>query len=383
MPTIGILLPRSTYYNSIGFDLFQGLRSGMTRAGREDIRIVTENIGFGAEKNTVYRAAEKMIMEDNVSVVLAYITPRSAQLLRPLFMSSNRLLIVLDSGASLPQEWPATPNILYHSLHNALGAWYSGKLAAQSGNKEGGMVTGYYDGGYLHTAALTYGYTQHGGNIQFNHATGFMQSDFKMEPLRELRANHEGSCLLSLFSGDFNEWFLRDIKSLYGDNCPPIYKAPFGLEETMLEKSVHTGQTIRGYASWSKHLQNPQNAVFIETLQEAGFTPNLFSLLGWEAADLAIAALDLMTTHKNNGRLVTEELKSFTFDSPRGSVHFHKEYNTTLAPLYQVDVVANEEGNCQIAITDVVSEVDSDFEQMAQIELEGTISGWFNSYVCN
>src|SRR3989338_2192712 len=101
MPKIGVLLPRSSYY---------------------------EIIGFGADKNSVYRAAERILLDENIAVVFAYLTQRSAQLLRPLFMAANRLLIVLDAGANLPQEWPTTPNILYHSLHNSLGAWLSGKM---------------------------------------------------------------------------------------------------------------------------------------------------------------------------------------------------------------------------------------------------------------
>ena len=107
MQTIGILLPRSTYYQTIGFDLFEGLRSGLRHLGRSDIKIITENIGFGAEKQQCYRSAEKLLLEENVSVVIAYIGHRTAQLLRPLFLAANKMLIVLDAGANLPNEWPA------------------------------------------------------------------------------------------------------------------------------------------------------------------------------------------------------------------------------------------------------------------------------------
>lgn len=383
MPTIGILLPRSTYYETIGFDIFQGLREGLTHECRDDIRVVTENVGFGADKNIVYRSAERLIMEENCSVILAYITHRSAQLLRPLFMASNRLLIVLDSGANLPQEWPATPNILYHSLHNSLGAWLSAKLAVKSGLSNGGMVTGYYDGGYLHTAAITYGFTNSGGTIQFNHATGYTQDDFTMLPLKNLCPENNSTCLLSLFSGDFNEWFMRDIKNIYGNNCPPIFKAPFALEESMLEKTMHPGSSIKGIASWSRLLPNDLNKIFCERLKESGFIPNLFSLLGWEAAFIASKTTDLMTENKNNGRLVAELLKQEIFDSPRGPIQFHNESNTTIAPMYEVEVKDNGNGNCSLEIIKTVDQPIGDFEEMMIIPLEGAISGWYNSYTCN
>ena len=122
MQTIGLLLPRSTFYETIGFDLYEGLRSGLLQLGRDDIKIKTENIGFGADKQQCYRSAEKLLLEDNASIVIAYIGHKTAQLLRPLFLAANKILIVLDSGAHLSQEYSSSPNIIYHSLHNALGA---------------------------------------------------------------------------------------------------------------------------------------------------------------------------------------------------------------------------------------------------------------------
>ncbi|ASS49287.1 MAG: ABC transporter substrate-binding protein [Candidatus Fluviicola riflensis] len=383
MPKIGVLLPRSSYYDMIGFDIHEGLRSGLAQAGREDIRIITENIGFGADKNSVYRAAERMLLDENIAVVFAYLTQRSAQLLRPLFMAANRLLIVLDAGANLPQEWPTTPNILYHSLHNSLGAWLSGKMAVQDGYSEGGMVTGYYDGGYLHTAAITFGFQQNGGAIAFNHATGYVKEDFSMTPLLDFRAEKPDSCLLSLFSGDFNEWFFRDLNEVYSTNCPPVYLAPFSFEEMMLEKAEYPGERVQGVASWSSELENAANKQFCEVLTDSGKTPNLFSLLGWEAASLAIFALEAMETNKNNGRAATETLKSKTFESPRGMIRFHDASNTTLAPMYKAKVVNNGNNFCKLVIQEELTDIALAYDELFALNLDGAISGWYNSYTCN
>jgi len=50
MSQIGILIPRSTFYETVGFDMFEGLRSGLKHLGREDIKIFSENIGFGTDQ---------------------------------------------------------------------------------------------------------------------------------------------------------------------------------------------------------------------------------------------------------------------------------------------------------------------------------------------
>jgi branched-chain amino acid transport system substrate-binding protein len=383
MQNIGILLPRSSYYATIGFDLFQGLKSGLQQLGRDDIRIVSENIGFGADRQQAYRSAEKLLLEENVGIVFAYIGHRTAQLLRPLFMSANRLLIVLDAGAHLAHEWPVSPNVFYHSLHNALGAYLAGGLAVREGLKQGAMVTGYYDGGYLQTFACDKGLTDAGGETVFNVATGYTETDFKLDELVNHVSNHPEACLLPIFSGDFASWFYRDIKKLFPEKLPQIYASPFALEESMLAQSIFPGTGMRGIATWSKHLDNSENKIFIETLLETGREPNLFSLLGWEAATLALEALDNMKAHKNNARLAGEQLKQFSFQSPRGKVVFHAGTQTSLAPLFEVEVKPDDQGHCCLHLTREVSEYAEAYEKMIGHSLENNISGWFNSYTCN
>ncbi|WP_205944125.1 ABC transporter substrate-binding protein [Pedobacter sp. HDW13] len=318
MQTIGILLPRSTYYQTIGFDLYEGLRSGLKHQGRSDVRIVTENIGFGAEKQQCYRSAEKLLLEENVSVVIAYIGHRMAQLLRPLFLAANKMLIVLDAGANLPNEWPSCPNIFYHSLHNALGASLAAKQAANDGLKSAGMVTGYYDGGYLHTYSISKAFEEKGGAITFNHATGFRSEEFTVEPLKEYLAQYPDSALLSIFSGDFVQWYFEGIKKSFDGQNLPVYLPPFGFEEMMLADTEYPGNKIKGIAAWSKKLVSDENEAFMDTITAAGRMPNLFSLLGWEGASIALKVLDLIETYKNSIPQVVNGLYEFEFEGPRG-----------------------------------------------------------------
>ncbi len=383
MQNIGILLPRSSYYETIGFDLYQGLKSGLQQLGREDIRIVSENIGFGADRQQVYRSAEKLLLEENVSIVFAYIGHRTAQLLRPLFMSANRLLIVLDAGANLPQEWPVSPNVFYHSLNNALGTYMASQRAVREGFKQGAMVTGYFDGGFLHTFAYDKGLTDAGGEVAFNIATGYTETDFNLDALTDHVKNHPNAFLLPIFSGDFALWFYRDLKKLFPEKLPQIYASPFSLEEVMLAQCAFPGQGIRGIATWSKHLENPENKLFLETISETGREPNLFSLLGWEAATLALEALKNMAAHKNNARLVGESLKQFSFQSPRGNVVFQAPMQTSIAPLYEAEIVNDGNDHCTLHITGEAFGYMEAFDKMVSHALENNISGWFNSYTCN
>ncbi|WP_026715356.1 ABC transporter substrate-binding protein [Flavobacterium daejeonense] len=382
MQTIGILLPRSTYYQTIGFDLYEGLRSGLKHLEKNDIKIVTENIGFGADKQQCYRSAEKLLLEENADVVIAYIGHRMAQLLRPLFLAANRMLIVLDAGASLPQEWPSCPNIFYHSLHNSLGALLAAKQAVNDGYTSAGMVTGYYDGGYLHTYSISQGFEDYGGKIAFNHATGYKEEDFTMEPLKNHLEQFPNAALLSLFSGDFVQWYFEGIKNVLQEKNISVYLSPFGFEEMMLTDAEYPGVHIKGIAAWSNKIESDENKIFIEVLNETGRIPNLFSLLSWESAFISLKIIELTKECKNNVTQIASGLHSFTFESPRGTICFDKKTNNSISPLYNAIIIESSEGKCELELRNKIDNVLEHFEELTAQELNNVTSAWYNSYAC-
>lgn len=383
MPSIGILLPRSTYYETISFDLYEGLRLGLKHYGFQDVKIVTENIGFGSDKQQCYRSAEKLLLEENVTMVVAYIGHRMAQLLRPLFLAANKILIVLDSGANLPTEHLSCPNIVFHSLQNSLGAWLSSKEATKDGYFSGGMVTGYYDGGYLQTYSLCNSFEQAGGQIHFNHATGYKENDFTMEPLKKHLDEFPNSALLSLFSGDYVQWYFSGIKDWISEKKTAIYLSPFGLEETMLQKAVFPNCKIKGVAAWSKNIDSEENKLFIDTIKKTGRTPNLFSLLAWESAPIIIEVFELLNKNENNSAQTISDLLSFEFVGPRGKISFNSKTNTSIAPLYEAEIILNEEdGMCKVNLLSEIKDTFKTFELLSELEIGSATSAWHNSYVC-
>jgi branched-chain amino acid transport system substrate-binding protein len=282
----------------------------------------------------------------------------------------------------MPQEWSVCPNIIYHSLHNSLGAFLSSKLAIKKGYKTGGMITGYYDGGYLQTYSLSKSFENEGGKICFNHATGYKEEDFTMEPLTGYLNSYPESAFLSLFSGDYLQWYFEKIKALFTDTNIPIFLTPFGFEETMLKNVICPSNNIHGIASWSKNIINPENKAFIETIESLGKTPNIFSLLGWESAELVKKIASLLESNTNNIPKVIEGLNEFQFKSPRGMITFYSKHNQTIAPLYEASIVPDANGNCSVLINSTIENTNHYFDDLYSQELEGITSAWYNSYVC-
>ncbi len=381
MQKIGVLLPRSTYYETISFDIYEGLKSGLEAIGKKDIKIVIENIGFGADKQQCYRSAEKLLLEENVSLVVAYIGHRTAELFRPLFLAANKILIVLDAGANLPNEWPSCPNIFYHSLHNSLGARLSAKKAIDDGFLKGAMISGYYDGGYLHTYSISKSFEDFNGKIVFNHATGYTSNDFNMEPLEGHLKDNSNTALLSLFSGDFVQWYFKEIKKRFKKQDLPIYMTPFGMEESMLENAVFPSNNVSGIVTWSKKIKTIENKLFIETIESVGKKPNLFSLISWESASIVSKVIELIDKQKNNVFEIAKELQKFHFNGPRGEIYFDTKTNTSITPLFEASII-EKNGMCEVALGNEINNVKDEFEKLSKLPLGDTTSAWFNSYTC-
>ena len=72
MTTIGILLPGSTLYPSIGMDFLQGIKSCLKYYQYGDIDYQVNMIGYGLKDDELYTAAEFFLVVNNADVVVAF-----------------------------------------------------------------------------------------------------------------------------------------------------------------------------------------------------------------------------------------------------------------------------------------------------------------------
>lgn len=72
-------------------------------------------------------------------------------------------------------------------------------------------------------------------------------------------------------------------------------------------------------------------------------------MISWESAFIIEKILNLLDIHKNNIIEVSNGLKDFEFDGPRGTVSFDSKTNTTLSPLFEAKIV-EKNGFCEIEI---------------------------------
>lgn len=364
---IGLLLPRSTDYPAMGFDILHGLRSFLD-SNNIDNTIVSENIGFGEDNALNYAKAEKLLLQDNADVLVTYCNSSNAEALYQLAEASGKKFIFLDAGMQLPHAEASTS--CYHiSLQGIHACRLSGYMAG-SGNRKVLMATSFYEGGYRGPWCYDRGLSEAGGSVCGNYVSAYKTADFTLEPYIGMMHQSGASSVAACFSSYLAELFFKELREKNHEHSLPVYCSPFMAEEQLLEKCDFPGGEFFAVVPWGKNLNTEAQKTFVETLPK-NKPANLFHLLGWEAGII------LASLNKNN-----TSLEGFSYESPRGQVTIHPQTHYTFSSLYKGEIKANEKGKCDLIITGEIPVTAEDHLRVMQDRPMSVVSGWRNNYLC-
>lgn len=368
---IGLLLPRSTDYPAMGFDMLDGIRAGFVHLGIQDVQVVTDNIGFGEDIDVNYAKAEKMLLQDDVQLLIAYSNVNNAEPLYQLAASMQRPFIFLDAGMQLPVN--AINDYCYHiSFQGAHACYLSGlQLAAQSKNVL--LATSFYDGGYRGPWSYHVSIAASGSAVCGNYISSHKVAEFTIHQYLSLLQQGQADSVAACFSTYLAELFFQALKQAGTNAVPlPFYCSPYMAEEQMLAKCAFPGGTFHAYVPWASSLSNEQQEAFIHGMRQRNKTANLFQLFGWEAAILSDQLLQQTST----------SLKGWTYQSPRGAVTIHPQTHHTYAPLYYGNIIEGQNGHCSFRVIDKHAVQEADHTYYRAHEAELMVAGWKNNYFC-
>ncbi|KAF2514952.1 type 1 periplasmic-binding domain-containing protein [Flavobacterium foetidum] len=371
---IALLLPRSVIYPSMSFDIMDGFKSSLKKMGHEEKHeIVTASIGLGADNKEIYSCSEQLLF-NNTDIIIAYINPDTAEFIQPLFESSGKLLIVLDSGYHFQNFEKKIPNVYFISLQNGLCSRLIVRKAIEEGQHNFAFTCSFYDAGYRPPYTFSTAIQDNGASIHYNHVTSLKKADFNLGPLEEFLEQNDNVSLLASFCGDMTEDFFRESSKLKNIASRKTYASGFTAEESWLNKIAYPGYNWSCAVPWSVNLTNDENVEFVTVMKNIREQKaNIFSLLGWEAG--------LFVT-KSNG----QTLDHISIDSPRGKVYFNPNTGFSEAPVYYATVTKNEEnGNCILENVIEVTDLEEERSRLHQhvLAIQNTaINSWLNSYAC-
>ncbi len=381
---LGILMPRSTLMPSLGLDILNGIKQNLKRHHLfDDVKFTTDNIGFGVSEQEIYTKAEALILMSDVDVVIAIADVRMTEMLHPLFAASNKILLVLNFGANLPDSWQAPATTICHSLNFSFCTWLTGALAASKENKNAANVLSYYDAGYRQGYSMMMGHQHNAGIPTYNHVTHLKLQEFTLQPLEQfLQANTDTKTLLCLFAAEQAEKFYEDIIPMQQALQLELFVSPMMLDETLkevlpLDLNI---QSTQGYTPWHSSLDNEENVLFKESIKTAtNKTANYFSLLGWEAGAIIAKMISIKTSGNNAASNVVIDLTKLPFTSPRGMFKVDPASHQSYGAAY----LASCKNHVDVHIENKLENVDEAWAKFkAEMQVDGESAGWKNTYLC-
>ena len=377
--TVGILLPLSNTHVGMSKDFVDGFNSLLKLKERTGaVTIKKESVGLGGLEKEVYAKAEKLLISDDVDILVAYIDEKVTSMIYSLVQATGKLLIVVNPGANHPLNWIAQPSVIHLNLQHAFLCWLTGRLAAANDNKKASYASSFYDCGYLHSADMVKNFMNSGGSIQYNYINNQVYDEnFEISQLTDfLTFSPDCTNIIAVYDEKPASLFYNRLNNHKTDHPLHLYVSPMMMTEKALEQ-IGEGYhfSIAGHLPWQPGLETENNQTFIKACTRPA---SIFSLLGWESAMIIDEILANYKDDLQEGETIVGHLKKSPLSGPRGEMKLDAEtlYYTTAFGRFNL-----EAGSTKAAV-EPVTDFEQDWKTFSSIDTEGLVTGWTNTYLC-
>jgi branched-chain amino acid transport system substrate-binding protein len=324
-----------------------------------------------------------MLVRENVDILVAYIDHYAAEKIEPLFNAANRLLIVIEPGATVPSNWNASPLRFHLTLDAAFANFITAAKAIKDGVKNAAFGSTFYDAGYLSCSSLVNRFMNKGGKMAYNCIVPFKYEEFDITPLAAAIEEHHIDGVLAHLSIESGAVFLDAYqKAGLSSKISKFYVSPFVFEEQFLDKLPFPFTGIKGCVPWARGLQNETNTTFMSIMdEEFGKTGNCFAALAWDAAQFTAAAVQKLSDNKYNSTKAAEALAGFMMNGTRGVMELDAKTNYMTAPIHDAEIVKGDNGMSKLSLGERTN-TPEDWEEFTSITISDTSSRWLNTYLC-
>ena len=309
---VGMITTLSGGGAGLGIDVRDGFMLAIEQSGRDDIEVVIED--DQRKPDVAVQLSDKMIQSEKVDVLTGIIWSNLAMAVIPGAVAQDKIYLSPNAGPSALAGRGCDENYFNvawqnDNLHEAAGAYASG-----AGHDSSFILTPNYPAGQ---DALT-GYKRfYEGTVAGEVYTRLGQTDYAAE-IAQIRASGADSVFFFL-PGGMGISFLKQ----YADSGVdlPVVGPAFSFDQGILQAVGPAALGVVNTSQWSKDLDNPTNAAFVESFEaEYGRLPSLYASQGFDTANLLLSALAKADIADKDA--FRAALREADFDSTRGDFRF-------------------------------------------------------------
>ena len=350
---IGLLLPQSGVYKSLGDDMLAGFKvyleeKGQKLGGRE-VQVVTADEGETAE--TFKAGADKLVKQDRVAVVSGVVSSATMNGIVDLFETSEIPLV----GAN------ASPTTLTGKTY----IWRTSYVNDEPGKALGGYVAKQETGPvYLLAADYQAGKDETGGFMEtFKPAGGKVADEVytpfpatkNFQPFLSNLQKSGAKSVFTFYAGGAAVDFVKQYDQFGLTGKVKHYSAGFLTEGGVLAAQGDAAIGTLTAMNYSADLDNEANKKFVAAYEKAtGRPPTTYAMASYDAAQVIDKAIE--KAGKADSKSINAAIKEIgEIDSPRGTWSFND--NGTPKQMWYLREVKKEGGKLSNVVIEELGEL--------------------------
>lgn len=362
---IGVLIPQSKSYVTIGKEFINGLKLANTS---EASTFIIEGIGIGGDPQVTLDKMEKLSFQEDVDVIVGLVGDYD---LRMLYEKANGLQIpsvFVRMGAFPHIEYPENQYAFSISYGICDSMTFLGKWLVNEGYASIAISGSYNDVGYGFVSSLEKSLYAAGGEFVGHYTPPINPRPDEAELMQSFYTALEYDAMVQLYNGVYAKENVEYLETFGFKVEKPMVFTPFGLDRELLTRAAAVANDIRVIASWLPESMTGEPSAFGREYQEKyGMAASVPSMLGYEAM------LAIETAVPNRMKVLAGE--EVQLNGPRGNA----SWTDALILDIEFNVWKAEESEGKV----MMKKQTSSDEAVENIRpFEGQESGWHNAYLC-
>jgi len=362
MKKIGVLIPQSKTYPTMGKEFLNGLRLN----SNEDYSFIVEGIGMGNDVEAICDRIDKLSLQEDVSALIGFVGDHELKL---LYNKANSLEV-----PSIFVRLGAFPNLKMDDNHFAFSLSYGlceslsamGRWLVNDGKNQIAVSGSFNDSGYGLSFALEQTIYGVGGEFAGHYVPPINPRENEAEIAASFYEEVSYDAVIQMYNGDFAEENIEYLEQLTQTISEPMVFSAFAINHDQLQRVKTKIENLLVGAPWIPfELRKSATDFDNDYFDKHGKYPTIHSLLGIEA----YKALDELIPKR-------EELlrNGAKHETQAGQVFVNTDL---IIPMNQKVWKAELDKNEWI-----LKEQSVLTEQNILEPFEGQQSGWHNAYLC-
>lgn len=365
-----VLVPNSTRYPQLGENFTDGLKTYFSQAGQR------LNASFHrASPGAMITSALKILTEQSIDVLVAYMNPLAALWLHPMLEERQITLLVVDPGSQFVVESDQNPFVRYHSLNLWQSNWAMASHAVTRFGQRAFLAASQYESGFSGLYAAQVGVEMAGGSVIDTTITHVQVEHDRLDQTISAIRSARPDFVFAAYSGAQAVEFVTAYHASGLSGEIPLVTSAYTVDDGLLSQMGSAALGIQSAFSWAGTQPHQKNLDFVTAYHaQTARSADSLALLGYETAQIIDHAARLAPDQR--GVVLAQAISTAQLDSPRGAIRSSSDAGRTSVVLREVQQV---NGCAQHVITGL-------FDPLPEQEVQARVAtnnrtGWLNAYL--